>query len=40
MGISERESEFVRTQGPEPFVKLLKHHGVWPLTSLGRVSVV
>jgi hypothetical protein len=40
VGISERESEFVRTQGPEAFVKLLKHHGVWPRTSLKRVSVI
>ncbi len=40
LGISERESEFVRTQGVEPFLTLLKHHGVWPLTSLGRVSFV
>jgi len=40
VGISEREAEFARTQDTEGLVKLLKHHGVWPLTMPGRASVL
>ena len=40
VGISEREAEFARTQNPEALVNLLRHHEVWPLTSLSRVSAV
>jgi hypothetical protein len=40
VGISEREAEFAKTQGSEGLVKLLKHHGVFPVTDPARVSVV
>ncbi len=40
VGISEREAEFARSQNPEGLVTLLRHHEVWPLTSLSRVSAV
>ncbi|MGN6369140.1 MAG: suppressor of fused domain protein [Phycisphaerae bacterium] len=40
VGISEREAEFAKSQNPEGLVTVLRHHEVWPLTSLKRVSVV
>lgn len=40
MGVTEREAEFARTQETDGLVKLLEHHGTYPLTTLGRVSVV
>jgi len=40
VGITEKESEFAKTQGAEGLVKLLMHHGVWAVTDVGRVGVV
>lgn len=40
MGMSGREADFARTQGPEALLTLLHHREVFPLTDAGRVSVV
>jgi len=40
VGISEREADFARTQDPEALIRLLRHHEIYPLTDLNRITVV
>lgn len=40
VGITDREMDFARSQGGPSLVDVLKHHGVWPVTDAGRVSVL
>jgi hypothetical protein len=40
IGMSGREADFARTQGPEALLTLLHHREVFPLTDPARVSVV
>jgi hypothetical protein len=40
IGITAREAEFAATQGDAALVNLLRHHGIFPRTDPGRISVV
>jgi hypothetical protein len=40
MGMTEREADFARTQGPEALLTLFHHHQLFPLTDPARISTV
>jgi hypothetical protein len=40
VGITGKENDFAKAQGAEGLVTLLQHRGVWPVTDVGRVSLV
>lgn len=40
LAISEREADFARTQNADALIKLLKHHEIYPLTTLNRPSII
>jgi hypothetical protein len=40
IGMSAREADFAKTQGPEALLTLLHHRGVFPLTDPARPSLV
>ena len=40
IGISLRETEFAKTQGPEPLINLLRHQNVFSLTDPERTDVL
>ncbi|HVX84839.1 MAG TPA: suppressor of fused domain protein [Phycisphaerae bacterium] len=40
LGITGREADFLKSQGPEPLLALLRHREVFPLTDVSRASLV
>ena len=38
LGITQREADFITTQGHEPLITLLRHHNLFPITDPARPS--